>query len=352
MNIKQISITVLILLTGCSEPAQERLVDLTVPVTVRPVAVGTIESIFTATGTLRPIHQAELITEIQGKLFWVDGENGSQADGLEVTAGQILARLENEEWTVQTRLAARQLERDNAQRMLEEKEVLLKRGVVVEMEAETARYDLANAESNLKDAHIQLAKAIIKSPINGFLTELTDATVGTLIPQGTVLGNVMDYSQVLVDLQIPNSQIQMIALDKEVRLINYAYPDQIFAGNITAINPALDPTTRTFRVVATVDNPTLLLRPGMFVKADIVTESHADVILISRQYILMRRNQKVVFVEEEARAQMRQITTGLEDTDRVEITDGLEEGERLITSNYETLRSRTRVRVTSDSDAN
>jgi RND family efflux transporter MFP subunit len=342
----------LVLLAGCSQPTQERLVDLTVPVTVRPVGVGTIESVYSATGTLRPIHQAKLITEIQGKLFWIDGEDGPLADGVEVVADQLLARLENKEWVVQARLDARKLERDNAGRVLKEKEVLLERGVVIEMEAETARQDLANAEANLQDTHIQLAKVLIKSPISGFLTALTDATVGTLIPQGTLLGTVMDYSQVLVDLQIPNSQIQAVELDKEVRVVNYAYPDHIFTGTITAANPALDPTTRTFRVVATVDNEDLLLRPGMFVKADIVTESLEDVVLIPRQYVLMRRNQEVVFVEEGARAQMRQIITGLEDQDRVEIIEGLEEGERLITSNYETLRSRTRVRVTGESDAN
>ena len=122
--------------------------------------------------------------------------------------------------------------------------------------------------------------------------------------------------------------------------------DSNFSGKIAVVDPVVDATTRTFRAVAEVDNPKLLLRPGMFVKAEIVTESHVDVVLIPRELVLLRGNREVVFVEESARAQMREIETGLEDEKFVEVLEGVDEGERLITSNYETLRSRTRVSVT------
>jgi RND family efflux transporter MFP subunit len=122
----------------------------------------------------------------------------------------------------------------------------------------------------------------------------------------------------------------------------------VFAGRITAVDPALDPTTRTFRAEGTIENPDRLLRPGMFVKAEVVTESHEDVVVIPRQFVLNRQNQKVVFIEESGRAQMRQVKVGLEGRENVEVLDGLEDGDRMITSNYETLRRRTRVRVTGE----
>jgi RND family efflux transporter MFP subunit len=158
----------------------------------------------------------------------------------------------------------------------------------------------------------------------------------------------MNYDRVLVDLKIPNAFISKISLGQTLRVENYAFPDRTFAGVISAVDPALDPNTRTFRVVGNVNNPDLLLRPGMFVKAEIVTESREDVVVIPRRYVLTRQNSKVVFVEEEGRAQMRNVTTGLEDREHVEITEGIEAGERLITSNYETLRARTKVRVTGE----
>ena len=336
----------LALVVGCSQPSEERSVDLTIPVTVQPVETGTIEAVVTVMGTLRPLKEAELLTEVQGDLYLgEDGDGGVLTRGVSVAQGQLIARLENEEWVVQARLQSRRLELESARKVLREKEVLLERGLVIELEFETARRDLSEAESNYLDAQIQIAKMRLQAPIAGVITELSDATEGTRIAQGTVLGKIMDYSQVLVDLKIPNSQIQAVGRDRDVRVTNYAYGDRVFNGHITVVDPALDPTTRTFRVVAAVDNPDLLLRPGMFVKAEIVTEASEDVVLVKRQFILMRQNQKVVFVEEGARARMRPVEIGLEDREYVEILGGLDEGERLITSNYETLRSRTRVRV-------
>ena len=85
----------------------------------------------------------------------------------------------------------------------------------------------------------------------------------------------------------------------------------------------------------------------MFVRAEIVKASHQNVVVVPKRLVVKRQNQDVIFVEESARAQMRTVETGLESRDSIEVTDGIEEGDRLITSNYETLRARTRVRVTS-----
>ena len=178
------------------------------------------------------------------------------------------------------------------------------------------------------------------------MTEVTQITQGTEIQANAVIGKIVDYTQVLVDLRIPNSQILAISLGKHVRVTNYAFPKRVFEGTITAVDPVLDPATRTLRVVATVDNPDLMLRPGMFVKTEIIKEAHTDAIVLPKKLVVKRQNQDVVFIEEGARAQMRKVETGLESRDSIEIVDGIEEGDRLITSNYETLRARTRVRVT------
>ncbi len=337
------------LLSGCGRQTEQRSVDLTVPVTVQTVELGAMESTVTATGTLRPVREAQLITEIKGIFHLVAADGmGKPAEGMPVLEGQLIARLENEEHVVGARLESKKLTRETASRTLKEQEVLFKRGLVTEKEVEDARRALADAESNYQDALIQIEKIRIRAPIAGFLTGVTDATEGTLINQATLIGKVMDYSQVVVDLKIPNSQIVAIRLGQVVRVENYAFQDRVFIGRITAVDPALDPTTRTFRAQGTVENPDRLLRPGMFVKAQVVTESHEDVVVIPRQFVLNRQNQKVVFVEESGRAQMRQVKIGLEDKKNVEILDGLEDGDRLVTSNYETLRRRTRVRVTGE----
>ncbi len=341
-----------LLLFGCETPQTEQSADLTVPVTVQPVGMGTIESLVTSTGTLRSVQEAIIVTEARGFLsLGILAEGRKPTEGLAVQQGQVIARLKNEELMVGARLESRKLAVKNMRKTLDEKEVLVKRGLVTQIEVETARKDLVDAQSDYDDALVQIKKTKVTAPISGVLSEFTDATEKTLVDEGTQICRIVDYSQVLVDLQIPNSHIRHIELDQPVRVIDYSYPDEVFDGKISVVDPVVDPTTRTFRAVAVVDNPKGLLRPGMFVKAEIVVESHADVVLVPRELVLMRGNREVVFVEESARAQMREIETGLEDEKFVEVLKGVDEGERLITSNYETLRSRTRVCVAGTEEA-
>ena len=343
-------LTYLLWSSGCAPPSEERTVDLTVPVTVQPAGLGTIEEFVEATGTLRPLRWAGLVTEVRGRFFFAQAADGGPlGDGSQVVEGQVVFELVNEEFVVGARLQSRSLARDNAGKTLAEQEILLERGLVIEKDVETARQSLVDAEAEYEDALIQLDKIRARAPIAGYLSEWADITEGTLVEQGVAIGRIVDYSQVLVDLEIPNAQIRAVELGQPVRVVNYAFADKVFPGRITAVDPALDPTTRTFQVEVRADNPDLLLRPGMFVKAQIVTQERQGVVLVPRQLVLNRQNRKVVFIESNARAQMRRVETGLEEAGAVEIVSGLEEGDRLITSNYETLRGRTRVRVTGES---
>ena len=339
----------MLMVGGCEVQTDERVVDLVVPVTVQPVARGTIESFVSTTGSLRASRSADILVEVRGDLFYVEGVNRKKpVEGTRVNGGDHIARIESEEYVNGIRLQSRQLGLENAQNNLAEKQALFEEGLAVASEVQAAQKTVADAESDIADAYIQLGKMDVYAPILGYLTGLVDTTEETIVEANTVIGQVVDYSQVITDLKIPNSQMPNIDLGQEVRVINYAFRDQTFIGAVSVLDPALDPATRTFRVEVTVDNPGLVLRPGMFIKADIVVAQRSDIIVIPKELVLSRQNRSVVFVEEEGRAQQRNIETGLSNDLMVEVIAGLSEGERLITRNFETLRSRTQVRVTGE----
>ncbi len=335
---------------GCQDEPIERVVDLVVPVTVQPVSRGTIESFVSTTGSLRASRAADILVEVRGDLFYVEDSSGNKpVEGTRVEVGQQIARVESEEYVNNIRLMSRELGLQNARNNLAEKRALFEEGLAVQSEVQAAEKTVADSEADIADARIQHDKMRVLAPLSGYLTGLVDTTEETLVEQNTAIGQVVDYSWVLTDLKIPNSQMPNIDLGQEVRVTNYAFRDQTFIGRVSVLDPAVDPATRTFRIEVTVENPGLVLRPGMFIKADIVVEQRADIIVIPRELVLSRQNRSVVFVEEEGRAQQRFIQIGLSDDLMVEVVDGLSEGERLITSNFETLRSRTQVRVTGES---
>ena len=183
---------------ACETPSTEQSADLTVPVTVQPVGLGTIEEVVTSTGTLRPRQEAVVMTETRGYLSLPAIDGRQPSEGLQVSAGQVVARLENQELVVSARLESRQLAVKNARKMLDEKEVLVQRGLVTQLEVETARKDLADAQSDYDDAQVQLAKLAIQAPIAGVLSEFTDASEGAMVEQGEQICRIVDYGRVLV----------------------------------------------------------------------------------------------------------------------------------------------------------
>ncbi|NKB88162.1 MAG: efflux RND transporter periplasmic adaptor subunit [Acidobacteria bacterium] len=333
-------------IAGCSDEPVERVVDLVVPVTVQPVGTATMETAVQSTGTLRSTREAELRAEIRGQLFYDTLAAGRPAEGVAVTAGEQVARLESDEYVIGLRLDSRRQAVDNARRHVAEKEREHDEGLTVPSEVDAARKTLIDAETDLADAEVRLLKQRILAPIDGYLAELSEATESTMVEANDVIGKIVDYSGVIADLSIPNSDIASVERGQIVRVANSAFGDRLFEGRVVMIDPTLDPSTRTFHVEVQLENPELALRPGMFVKADIVTEVREGIVVVARELVLTRQNRDVVFVEVDGRAEMRPIEVGLEDDTVVEVLSGLEVGDRVITSNYETLRTRTPVRVT------
>jgi membrane fusion protein (multidrug efflux system) len=136
-----------------------------------------------------------------------------------------------------------------------------------------------------------------------------------------------------------------IQQNQNVTVSNYSQEKQKLEGKVTQISPALDPTSRMFKIKIEASNPDLLLKPGMFVRADIIVQEKADVIVIPKDIILDRRGRKTVYVVQRGIALERRLELGIETRDSVEVTEGLNPDDSLIIEGFETLRNRSRVKV-------
>jgi len=97
--------------------------------------------------------------------------------------------------------------------------------------------------------------------------------------------------------------------------------------------------------VFSINNQKRLLRPGMFIKAFILSEKRDGTIVIPKETILSRQDGKVVFTVENGIATEKKITTGLESINVIEIVSGLKVNDRLVISGFETLRNKSKVSV-------
>jgi RND family efflux transporter MFP subunit len=195
------------------------------------------------------------------------------------------------------------------------------------------------------NSRLQLEKTKVIAPIDGVIVDLPYHTQGTQVESGVTVAKIMDYNTMYMDVQLPEKYISVIKPGQVVRLTNYTIPDDTIIGNITQLSPAIDADTRTFKGTIAIDNQEFLLRPGMFVKADIVTDRKDSVIVIPKSIILSRQRGKTVFIVDRGVAAERIVETGLENITDVEVIRGLAKNERVVTSGFETLSNRSKVKI-------
>ncbi len=332
--------------TACESGEDRSAADLAVPVTVEKVRRGPISEFVSATGTLRAQREERLVTEVAGILSTVKTDGAYLSNGSRVRAGQMLAEIENREWLLEVRVESQKLAMENAKRELEKQQALFEEGGVTEKELELARRTALDTRLNYEAAQLRADKLNLRAPISGIISSLQSGSKGTYVPVGFQLCSIMDYGTVVVDASLPNTDMDRIRHGQQVNISNYSLEGEIFTGKVTSIDPTIDPRTRTFTVSIEARNPNLRLRPGMFVKADIIIKHQPEAVIIPRSAIQTRDNRSVVFVVEGVSAEMREITEGISTREEVEIVEGLNEGERLVIEGHETLRDKSKVRVT------
>jgi RND family efflux transporter MFP subunit len=190
-----------------------------------------------------------------------------------------------------------------------------------------------------------MAKMSIKAPFDGVIVEIPYHTDGVKIETGQEMFKVMDYRQLLMDVKLPEKHLPEVTLDQLVQITNYNMARDTIIGRISQISPVVNADTRTFQSVLQIDNNRSLLRPGMFIKAAILSEKRDSTIVIPKETIISRQDGKVVFTVENGIATEKKITTGLENLDVIEVLSGLKVNDRLVVTGFETLRNKSKVTV-------
>lgn len=332
---------------SCRNQDQNLTADVEIPVSVQDISLKPIEEFINTTGTAFPKGQIELKSKISANYYL---ERNPQTGKLwkmgdKIRAGDLIARLEDREYVIGVKLETTQLNLELAESELKKQESLYEKGGVTLKELKTASIEYENAKTNLESAKLQMEKTRIVSPINGVIVDLPYYTQGTQIETGSSIVKIMDYLTMYMEVQLPEKYISVIKPGQDVRLTNYTIPEDTIMGHVTQLSPAIDADSRTFKGNVEISNTNYLLRPGMFVKADIVTNRKDSVIVIPKNIILSRQRGKTVFIVQRGLAEERIIETGLENLTDVEVTRGLMKNDRVVISGYETLSNRSKVKI-------
>ncbi len=346
---KRIAIILLatVLLASCDDESKDLNKDISVPVSVMEITPGSLEEYISTTGTVNPVKEVTLKAEISGsyQLMKNPATRKPYALGDYVAAGAEIIHIEDKEYENNIKIKSLELQLEISGQVFEKQKSLYKKGGVTLSELKNSEIEFINSKYSYEDALLRLKKMKVVAPFSGTIVELPYKTMGTRIEASTDVLKMMDYRNLLMDLNLAVKNIEIVKVGQKVRIMNYTIPDDTLTGIIAQLSPSIDPQSRSFKAVVNISNKELLLRPGMFAKGEIIVASKDSIIVIPKNIILSKQRGNTVFVIDKGLAQERIITFGLENPEFVEVVTGLETKEKMVTKGFETLRNKSKVKV-------
>jgi HlyD family secretion protein len=233
---------------------------------------------------------------------------------------------------------------------------------------EQAREGVTQAGADLKKAQEDLTKTTIYAPIGGRVIAL-NAKEGEVVVSGTmnnpasVIGTIADLSEILVEVEVDETEVVYVELGQTARVLVDALPERPYSGRVVEIGSSgfskpAQPDVTFFKVKILLDAPDTALRPGMSARAEILTATSKAALVIPIQAVVDRKplasdqvsgaapaagaasekEVKVVFVVEAGKARQRPVAVGLTDETSAEVTQGLADGATVVTGPYRALK--------------
>ena len=347
-GISVIALTALtVIMAGCRQENTMNRNEIPTPVSVTDITYGSISKVFTTNSTAISSAEAELSTEMAGKYHLQKNPATGKPYKLgdKVKKGALIARIEDKSYENSISIESKRLNLELAEQEQVKTKSLYDKGGATLTEVKNSEVKIMNSRLDYENAEMNLEKMNIRAPFDGVIVNLPHYSEEAKLNSGTQIVTIMDYSTMLLEINLPESAINEVKVGQKANITHYTLPKDTIIGEITELSPAISAETRTFKGKLMIDNSKLLIRPGMFVKADIVTESHNSTIIIPKNIVRNDRNRRTVFVVDQGIARAKQVKLGLEDKTSVEVLSGLDKDDQLIIRGYETLRDGSKVKI-------
>ena len=334
-------------LTSCGGNDYSSFNEVNTPVKVKDINFSSIQQTVSTTGTAIASKTVEIATEAAGKYqLMINPKTGKQFKlGDIVEKGTVIIKLDNKEYVNGVQYESKKLGLEIAENDWKAQKRLYEKGGVTLKEVNNSQNSYINAKYNLENAEINLEKLEITVPFKSVIVKLPYHTQNNKIPSGEKVLQLMNYDKMYMEVQLSEKSITSIKVGNSINVTNYTLKNDTLMGRVTQISPAVNPETRTFNGYIEIQNLERKLRPGMFIKADIITNKADSTIVIPKEIIRETERGKVVYIVEKNRAREKSIKTGLETDTEIEVLEGLEKNQRIIISGYEMISNQSKVKI-------
>jgi len=362
-------------LTGCgggNAPNADATAQAAIPVEVAPASHQAVTANYSGTATLEAVGDAQVVAKTSGIILKLMVE-----EGMRVEKGQLLAQLDDD--AARNKVAQSEATLRKAQAAFDKSEKGIAKNLIPRADFDRDKFDLETQHAVVEGAKIDLSYTRILAPISGVIAKRS-VKLGNLVTVNQALFQIVDMDPLQAVLNVPERDLGTLKPGQSVHLRVDALPDGDFNGTVARIAPVVDATSGTFRATCEFRDTTKTLKPGMFGRIDVIYDQRHDALVVPRQALVEEDGESAVFVIEPAPpkkaddkskdkdakpkakageavaaekkpevplfvAKRRVVKTGYSESDRIEVRDGLKDGERVITIGRNAVRDGTEVTV-------
>ncbi|WP_246439846.1 efflux RND transporter periplasmic adaptor subunit [Rhabdobacter roseus] len=292
-------------------------------VSVMVVEPARLDEVVKTTGTVLANEEVEIRSEVSGKITQL-----SLREGQNVQKGTILLKINDDDLQAQLKKLeySKKLAEDNEfrQRRLLEKEAISQR------EYDISLTSVKTIEADIENITALLAKTTIRAPFAGRIG-LRYVSEGSYITPSTRVTMLTSVNPAKVEFSIPAKYADNIRVNSRI-IYQTESSESTHNGTVYAIDPQIDPQTRTLQVRALSPNPKGELIPGSFARIELIIGSKGMAISVPTEAVIPEQNGHKVFVVRNGKAQPQVVEVGVRGESTVEISRGLNAGDTLITT--------------------
>lgn len=301
-----------------------------VPVELALVDQRGISAYYRAASVIEADRLVELVSRVQGRVRSVAVEEGDWVD-----EGEVLAELENDREAIQLRKA--ELTLGDKARLLERSRSMLAEELISRQEFDDVEssWHLAKAERDL--AAIALEETRIRAPFGGRVTDRMVVPGQQMAARAPtfVLG---DFSPLRIRVHLPENVARKVEQGQRV-LVSPEALEESCEATVERVSPVVDPATSTVRLTLLIQDENAGMRVGGFAKVRITTDRHHDALAIPKRALVEEGALRSVFIAEADTVRKVEIRTGLYDESHVEVLEGLQAGDHIVTMGQGGLRT-------------
>lgn len=316
--------------------------------TAQPMAVQVhvlkgepLTNAFTTTGTLRANEQVELRSELSGRVTHIGFDEGAR-----VKAGQVLVRINNDDLVAQLRKAEADL--DLALSTEKRQQQLLDVKGVSEQAFENTQAQRIAREAEVENLKALIARSVIRAPFDGVIG-LRWVSEGGFVTPNDPIATLSQIDPIKLDLSVPERYGKEIGPGSKVNFTTEGDTTN-YTAEVYAVEPRVDPSTRTVPVRAKSRNPDGHLVPGSFARVSVTFSTLPNALLIPSEALIPDIQGQVVMLMKEGKAKTQRVQIGLRTETEVQLISGVQAGDTVITSGLLAIREGTPLRAAEPRD--